>query len=389
MFLIRQAKPTDQDALLKWAKMVHFTNLPADPREIAKRIEWSQACFQAVSRGEPVGAVRRGRVGGAGGDSPRFMFVAEDMHTRKPIGTSAIIAKMGSPGSPNYSFQLRRHDFWSEDLKTGAQHMTVKLVADEDGPTEIGGLIVAPDARAAGVGRVISFVRFHFMALHRELFEDRVLAEMMAPISDDGQSFFWESFGRRFINRSYKEADLFSQRSREFIAALFPREEVYLSLLPADAVQVVAQVGEETKPARAMLERVGFRHLDRVDPFDGGPHLECDTDQILPVKATRRADLLGAAPAGRARREALVSVERPGGSDEPFLAALAPIAESADGSGVRLPAEAMKALRAEPGMTIGVMPMDEAWPTVAGAKRAKSATPPRKRARAGAAPRTN
>lgn len=387
MLLIRQAKPTDQDALFKWAKMVHFTNLPAEPREIAKRIEWSHGCFEAVSRGESVRAVRRGRVGGAGGDSPRFMFVAEDLTTHKPIGTSAIIAKIGSPGSPNYSFQLRRRDFWSEDLKTGAQHMTVKLVADEDGPTEIGGLIVAPDARAGGAGRLVSFVRFHFMALHRELFEDRVLAEMMAPISDDGQSYFWENFGRRFINRSYKEADLFSQRSREFIAALFPQEEVYLSLLPADAVQVIAQVGEETKPARAMLERIGFRYRDRVDPFDGGPHLECATDEILPVKFTRRAELLGAAPAGRAKREAIVSVERSRGSDEPFLAAMAPIAESPDGSGVRLPAEVIKALRAEPGMQIGVTPMDEAWPTRSHAGASQSA--PRKRSKPRAPARAN
>lgn len=370
VFLIRQAKATDLDTLMKWAKMVHFTNLPADLREIAKRIEWSQACFQAVSRGDSVASVRRGRVGGAGGDSPRFMFVVEDTKTRKVVGTSAIIAKMGSPGSPNYYFQLRRHDFWSEDLKTGAQHMTVKLVADEDGPTEVGGLIVAPDARSGGVGRLISFIRFHFMALHRDLFEDRVLAEMMAPISDDGQSYFWESFGRRFINRSYREADLFSQRSREFIAALFPREEVYLSLLPADAVQVIAQVGDDTKPARAILERIGFQYRDRVDPFDGGPHLECATEDVLPVKVTRRAELLGAAPAGKGKREAIVSLERSRGADDPFLATMTPIYETADG--VRLPAEVMKLLHAEPGMQIGITPMDEAWPSKKPAASAKA-----------------
>ncbi len=379
MHLIRQAKPTDVDALLKWAKMVHFTNLPADTREISKRIEWSQACFQALGNGESVRNVRRGRVGGAGGDSPRFMFVAEDPVTRKPVGTSAIIAKMGSPGSPNYYFQLRRHDFWSNDLKAGAQHMTVKLVADEDGPTEIGGLIVAPDARASGLGRLISFIRFHYIALHRELFEDRILAEMMAPISEDGQNLFWEAFGRRFINRSYKEADLFSQKSREFIAALFPREEVYLSLLPADAVQVVAEVGDETRPARAMLERIGFRYNDRVDPFDGGPHLECETDSVLPVKATRRVDLAGAAGAGRAKREAIVSVERPDGASDALLATQTQVLESPDGSSVRLPVEAMKLLRAEAGMQIGVTMMDEAWPSSKPVKSA--ATKPKRRTR--------
>jgi arginine N-succinyltransferase len=36
-----------------------------------------------------------------------------------------------------------------------------------------------------------------------------------------------------------------------------------------------------------MLERIGFRYVDRVDPFDGGPHFEADTDSLTLVSRYR------------------------------------------------------------------------------------------------------
>ena len=35
-----------------------------------------------------------------------------------------------------------------------------------------------------------------------------------------------------------------------------------------------------------MLQRVGFRYADRVDPFDGGPHFVADADEITLVDET-------------------------------------------------------------------------------------------------------
>ena len=100
---------------------------------------------------------------------------------------------------------------------------------------------------------------------------------MMAPISADGRNVFWEHFGRRFINLSYVEADRFCQYSREFMTSLLPHEDMYLTLLPPEARQGIAQVGKDTVPARKMLEALGFKYCGRIDPFDGGPHLEVMT----------------------------------------------------------------------------------------------------------------
>ena len=97
-------------------------------------------------------------------------------------------------------------------------------------------------------------MRFHYVGLHQDQFSDHMIAEMMGPLTPDGRSLFWEALGRKFINLSYAEADRFCQTSREFMLSLLPREEIYLSLLPPEARQVVGEVGADTRPARRMLE---------------------------------------------------------------------------------------------------------------------------------------
>lgn len=363
MYRIRQAKASDLDTLLKLAKTVFFTNLPADKDGISDRIRWSRECFRTLIRDDEGASTRNGSagsragVGGAAGRSEHFMFVLED-ENGQAIGTSAVISEMGSPGNPNVSLLLRKRQMFSSDLHSGATHVTVQLHLDESGPTEVGGLILAPTFRGGHLGRFLSFVRFHFVGAHREHFSDNLLAEMMAPISPEGLNPFWEHFGRRFINLSYAEADQFCQRSREFMTSLLPREEIYLSLLPPAARATIGKVAPETFPARRLLENVGFAYHDRVDPFDGGPHLQAVTDEVGLVKETRDVALSGTIPVGKGKRMGIVSVECADGGEEPFLAVMTEYTESAGGAGIKIPAAAMRALGAEPGMTARATPTD-------------------------------
>lgn len=292
MFRIRRAKLEDLDTLLKLARMVHFINLPADREIISEKILWSRECFRAAANdAEP----SRSRVPSSSGiaasshSAPLFMFVLEDLESQAVLGTSQVVSRMGGPGMPNVSFQLSRREKFSQSLQSGTTHTVMKLRLDESGPSEIGGLILQPSYRRhrARLGKLLSFVRFHFVGLHRGCFSDLMLAEMMGVISHDGRSTFWESFGRRFINLPYEEADRFCQTTKEFMFALLPSEEIYLTLLPAEARSVIAEVGEETVPARKMLEQLEFRYLDRIDPFDAGPNLEAPTDRIPLVRDTR------------------------------------------------------------------------------------------------------
>jgi len=371
MFLIRQATSNDLGIMLKLAKMVHFINLPPDRDVIADRIRNSRRSFEAANRGgepDPAqnGSAHRGEKSAAG-RSDLFMFVLEDTETGNAIGTSTIIAEMGTPGNPNVSFQLMRREFFSSDLQVGATHVTARLILDENGPTEIGGLILAPSYRGhkARLGMQLSLVRFHYIALHRDRFKDRLLAEMMAPLTADGGNTLWEYLGRRFINLSYSEADRFCAHSREFMTALLPREELYLTFLPPEARALIGQVGRETVPARRMLERLGFAYHDRIDPFDGGPHLEAATEDVSIIKDTYRAPLEGSCSAKEAKRSGLVSYEE--GAEGEFRAVFTNYADAGDG--VKLPAKVMKLIGAEPGASIGVTPLDVDQRNVPGASR--------------------
>jgi arginine N-succinyltransferase len=401
MFLIRRAKNEDIPTLLKLARMVHFINLPADPQLIGERVQWSRSCFllaadeeagtakrvavkaapaPAPGKRKPTGhgasSVLSGGLAGLAGKSPLFMFVMEDLDGGGGVvGTSQIIAQMGGPGEPNVSLQLTRREMFSQSLQTGVTHTVARLHLDETGPTEVGGLILQPSLRGhkAKLGRFLAMVRFHFMGLHRPLFSSRVLAELMGPISIDGENPFWDHCTRCFINMTYAEADRFCQQSKEFLLTLFPRDDIYLTLLPPQARSVVGTVGPETAPARRMLEGLGFKYHNRVDPFDGGPHLEAAMDDLAPVKATRRVrlgdptdtDVNGPSPAW-----GMVSTLD---DDGEFRAVQTPVDFDRSGR-LLLPRGAMTVLAAAPGVEAGFTPIDAPF-TPHAAPRSVSAEP--------------
>ena len=373
MYLIRRAKLDDVSTLLKLARMVYFINLPPDKDIIAEKIRRSTSSFLAAAehpddggnespsgagsahaskRRRPEAAVREKS---ASANSPIFMFCIEDVQTGNCLGTSSIISKMGGPGHPNLSLQMRSREFFSRDLQQGVKHITAQLHLDETSPTEIGGLILQPSMRGhpQKIGKQLSIARFHFVGLYRRWFSDRVIAEMMGPITPDGNNTLWEYFGRRFINLSYAEADKFCQYSREFMTSLLPREEIYLTLLPPEARALIGQVGADTQPARRMLEEIGFKAHDKVDPFDGGPQLECPTDDITLVSATRRLEFAGICTADEATSSGFVSTMH---ADGDFRMLHTPFA--ADGGTIRVPRDQAAVLGAQAGMTVGATPLD-------------------------------
>lgn len=360
MHIIRRAKIEDVDTLLKLARMVHFINLPPDREIITEKILRSRDCFKHVARGLPPlknipHAERPQGLKKTLSESELFVFVLEDTETGAVLGSSQLVSSMGGPGNPNVGFKITERRFFSESLHTGMTHTVATLHLDESSPTEIGGLILQPAYRAhkARLGRLLSFVRFHFMGLYRQHFADHVLAEMMAPISDSGDNQFWDALGRRFINLSYDEADRFCQYSREFMFAMLPREDIYLTLLPPKARQGVGQVGKDTVPARKMLEKLGFGYRGIIDPFDGGPHLQAATDQIPLVRTTRTVRLGKAAPASACKGLAILSVLDGEGE---YTAIQTPLAHR--GETVGIPKDAMQLLGAGEGDEVAITVID-------------------------------
>jgi arginine N-succinyltransferase len=269
-FSLRSIRNDDLESLYSLTRQFTLLNLPHDREVLKKKIEVSLLSF--------AGSLPR--------EKSEYLFVVEDTERKQVIGSSLILAKHGNEDSPHHFFRVSKRNLFSRDLGIGFIHQVLQFHSDSDGPTEIGGLLIdeAYRRRPEKLGRQISLIRFIFMGMFPDRFEKRVLCELSPPLTPDGRSEFWEALGRRFTGLPYQEADLLSQKNKEFIHSLFPQEDIYLSLLDAKARIVIGQVAEETKPAQHLLKKLGFQYLEEVDPFDGGPHYGAEIKDLSLVR---------------------------------------------------------------------------------------------------------
>jgi arginine N-succinyltransferase len=235
-----------------------------------------------------------------------YVFVLIDREEQRLIGTSMIVAQLGRRDAPYIYLDVIDEERYSATLDRHFSHTTLSIGYSYDGPTEIGGLILLPDYRRIPerLGLFLSYVRFLFIKMHRELFRDEILAELLPPLEADGTSHLWDALGRHFTGLTYAEADRLSKKNKEFIRSLFPEGTIYASLLPKQAQEVIGKVGTQTRGVEKMLRRIGFRYAERVDPFDGGPHFAAPTDEIVLVQRTHEIEaskLLPGAQVSKAR----------------------------------------------------------------------------------------
>jgi arginine N-succinyltransferase len=304
MFLIRESFEEDVDQILEVAHHLDSVNLPADRGHIERILALSAASF---AESVPI-------------PSREYLFVLEDLSARRVIGTSMIHAQHGTRRSPHVFLQVLKEERYSETLDRYMVHECLRLAYNYDGPTEIGGLILLPEYRghAESLGKLLSYARFLFIAMHRIVFRDQVISELMPPLEPDGTSRLWNHFGRMFTGLTYGEADLLSKDNKEFIRTLFPHSLVYTALFPEEVKEVIGVVGPDTRGVEKMLRRIGFEYAQQIDPFDGGPHFIAETDRVTLVRDARPVELAVASSDGP-ERWAIVAVESPVGSSRPRL----------------------------------------------------------------------
>ena len=278
MILLREIQERDLDALERFSTIPGFINLPNDRDLLRERIGRSLTSFKEDLSNRFEG---------------KYIFVAEDLETQQILGTSMIASQHGTVEAPHFYFEVSSEKKFSATINTGFIHGTVKLKYDTNGPSEIGGLVLDPKHRNsdARVGRQISFVRFLFAGLNRTKFKRKLLAELLPPLNKKGQSPLWEAIGRRFTNMDYWEADELCRKNKEFIFSLFPTGKIYTTFFSAEARNAIGKVGRETEAVWHMLKKIGFQYRNQVDPFDGGPHLWANMDEILPIKRMSQAVL--------------------------------------------------------------------------------------------------
>ncbi len=294
MYLIREAGPGDFRGVFALAKILDSYNLPADRPFIRELLETSESSFG--------GLLPRNKA--------RYLFVLEA--DRKILGCSLIMAKHGTPGHPHLWFSLDRVEKHSETLKVRKLHTVLRMGGTEDGPTEVGGLVVLPRyrSRPERCGLQLSYVRYLYMALHPERFQDTVLIEYRGALGSKGKSPFWEAIGRVFTGLPYRKADHLSTVNKEFILGLLPTEPIYCALLPRPVQRAIGAIHPSAQPAAALAARIGFRRISQVEPFDGGPYYTAPREKIRLVREARPARLLQGR--GRVGRPHLVATETGG-----------------------------------------------------------------------------
>jgi arginine N-succinyltransferase len=341
MLVLRDVQKSDLTGLKRLAAVLNTVNLPNNEEMLEAIIDKSVRSFA----GRVKNPLER-----------EYLFVLEDARNETIIGTSMIIAQHGTYEAPHIYYEVSEREHYSVSLERHFRHKVLSIAYNYEGPTEIGGLVVDPPYRATPdkPGKQLSYVRFLFIAMHRRLFRPRVLAELLPPLLPDGRSLLWEACGRKFTGLSYQEADRLSRQNKEFIKELFPSSDIYASLFPTRVQKVLGEVGPQTRGVQRMLERIGFRYVERIDPFDGGPHFEANVADITLVRRYRTVKLADD-DLEQEGDEVLVAFERESGRSR-FRAVRTQA--RVDDQIVYLPARSKEVLGAPAGTKLSLIPFD-------------------------------
>ncbi|MEM7589721.1 MAG: arginine N-succinyltransferase [Myxococcota bacterium] len=277
-YVLRSIAPEDMSDIMSLASHLDSINLRPNTDQLQQRIQHSQNSFsrRITDLAQCI-----------------YMFVLHDMLDNRVVGSSQIIARCGTSHSPHVSFCVQEKSHCCQHLRRCIKHRVLKLHWDQQGFTQLGGLVLQPTHRRhpEALGKQLSYVRFACMAMRPQLFCPLVIAELLPPRDQQGHFALWEALGRHFTSMSYAEADALSHTNKEFVNSLFPQDPIYTCLLPEKAQRAIGTVGAETQPAYSLLKRIGFRDTPYIDPFDGGPHLHALLNDIVPIRQTQQVVL--------------------------------------------------------------------------------------------------
>ncbi|MFV3092499.1 arginine N-succinyltransferase [Pseudomonas sp. GW6] len=287
--IVRPVRSADLPALIDLARSTGagLTTLPANEERLAHRVGWAEKAF-------------RGEAERADAD---YLFVLED-DAGKVVGISAVAGAVGLR-EPWYNYRVGLTVSASQELNIHRQVPTLFMANDLTGNSELCSLFLHADYRTGLNGRLLSKARFLFIAEFRELFGDKVIAEMRGMSDERGRSPFWESLGRHFFKMEFSQADyLTGVGNKAFIAELMPKFPLYTCFLSEDARAVIGRVHPDTEPALAILKAEGFSYQGYVDIFDAGPAIEAETAKIRAVQGSQNL---------------VLAIGTPGDDAEPFL----------------------------------------------------------------------
>ncbi|MGM9515609.1 arginine N-succinyltransferase [Roseateles sp. DB2] len=193
-------------------------------------------------------------------------------------GSLTLVPRRGQD-LPRYHFRLGRVVHAAQELGLFRVQQTLLLSNDHTGDSELTGLWLDDglDAqeRCAAVTALVQGAR-RWIAEHRDACGDWLILELPGWRTPTGVSPFWEALGARFYPHDWSTAQArWGSAWCSHLAALLPRQTLYLSFLGEAAQQACAQTDAAHAALLPTLHELGFLPPLQVRIDDGGPVLSC------------------------------------------------------------------------------------------------------------------
>ncbi|MGQ3054581.1 MAG: arginine N-succinyltransferase [Roseateles sp.] len=176
---------------------------------------------------------------------------------------------------PRYHFRLGRVVHAAAELGLFRVQATLLLGNDHTGSAELAELRTAPALSEADQVAALSALIAAAQAQLRERpgdFGPALVAELPGWLDAQGRSPFWQALGARFYPGDPGQAEArFGADWRSHLAALLPRQTVYLSFLGEEAERRALAVRDDARAALAALQAAGFQPAVHARIDDGGP----------------------------------------------------------------------------------------------------------------------
>lgn len=176
---------------------------------------------------------------------------------------------------PRYSYHVGQAVHAAAELGLFQRQATLLLGNDQTGDSELTDIAWAPelgdDLREQALQTLLDSALAR-IAAKPQRYGARLVIELAGHRDAAGRSPFWQGLAAHFCPRDPKEAQAqMGEAWRSHLAALLPRQLLYLSFLDEAAQAAVGQASTAAEPLLKALKTAGFAagHHVRID--DGGP----------------------------------------------------------------------------------------------------------------------
>lgn len=235
---------------------------------------WRVRAWQAADA-EPLASWRNqtGVPLSSSGSETQYLILA-DSASDLPLACLRLVARQGLD-LPRFSYHVGRLVQAAAELGLLRTQTTLLLGNDHNGESELADLACAPglppERQVQALTELVQ-TALRCIQAQPQRFGERLMVELAGPRDEAGRSPFWQGLGAHFYAGDPDAAQAkYGDAWRSHLAALLPRQTLYLALLNDAAQAAMGLVGAAATTAAEALEGCGFSDSQHVRVDDGGP----------------------------------------------------------------------------------------------------------------------